>query len=191
MGIDERKNALRENIKERLKKLNEWERDSKSLVISKNLKSFFQQNIPHYQSQTRFILGAFAPIQAEVDLFKTPFGNEALKWAFPDYEDGKMVFRQCSYEDLEVTAVFGVELSSPPKSYEIVTPEVLLIPGLAFTRSGVRLGRGKGFYDRYLESYQGMKVGLCYEEQIEVDVPYDEHDIQVDFVVSDSGIFRK
>jgi 5-formyltetrahydrofolate cyclo-ligase len=64
------------------------------------------------------------------------------------------------------------------------TPDVTIVPGLAFTRTGHRLGQGGGFYDRYLAQHPATyKIGLCFNEQLDEAVPSDEHDIVMDEVV--------
>jgi len=65
-------------------------------------------------------------------------------------------------------------------------PDLILVPGLAFDLRGGRLGKGKGFYDRYLAGYRGFKAGLAYDVQItEKNLPLDAHDQTVDAVVTD------
>lgn len=65
------------------------------------------------------------------------------------------------------------------------TPEVAIVPGLAFTRSGLRLGQGGGYYDRYLAQHPATyKVGLCFDEQLADVLPCDAHDAMMDQVVS-------
>ena len=65
------------------------------------------------------------------------------------------------------------------------TPDVTLVPGLAFTRTGHRLGQGGGFYDRYLAQHPATyKIGLCFNEQLAESLPSDEHDIVMDEVVT-------
>ena len=76
---------------------------------------------------------------------------------------------------------------------------VVLVPGLAFTKEGFRLGRGGGYYDRFLERLSGISaagegaqisetkpkfVGVCYAAQILENVPRETHDIQMDIVLS-------
>ena len=72
----------------------------------------------------------------------------------------------------------------PPKGSEKIIPEVLVVPGLFFGINGQRLGRGKGFYDKYLADYKGVTIGVCYETQMRTDVPVFENDINVDFIVT-------
>ena len=61
--------------------------------------------------------------------------------------------------------------------------DIALIPGLAFDAQGHRLGRGKGYYDRFLASFKGKTIGVCFDFQKVAEVPVDAHDIPVDCVV--------
>ena len=63
-----------------------------------------------------------------------------------------------------------------------------LVPGLAFSKKGERIGRGKGFYDRTLAQVSGLKVGVCYSYQLFSELPTEDHDVKMDIVVSDQGI---
>jgi 5-formyltetrahydrofolate cyclo-ligase len=67
---------------------------------------------------------------------------------------------------------------------------VLFVPGVAFDRSGNRLGRGHGWYDRVLARFQGraIAVGLAYAFQLVEDLPTDDWDRKVQFIVTENGI---
>ena len=74
---------------------------------------------------------------------------------------------------------------------------LLLVPGLAFSRSGARLGRGKGYYDRYIEKLYAQKsmihlpvalVGWGFEMQVFDEVPIDDHDAMLTHLVTEKGI---
>ena len=73
---------------------------------------------------------------------------------------------------------------------EQLLPDVVLVPGLAFTKNGHRLGRGKGCYDRFLSNYQGVAIGLCFEEQIVKNVFNEAHDEQMNFIITEKNIFK-
>ena len=61
---------------------------------------------------------------------------------------------------------------------------IALIPGLAFDVEGHRLGRGRGYYDRFLATHPYIyKIGVCFDFQKVAEVPTDEHDIPVDEVI--------
>ena len=90
-------------------------------------------------------------------------------------------------EDLEY-GPYGIQ---QPKSNRatVIAPEVLdlvVVPGVAFDRSGHRLGRGAGFYDRFLADLPRdiPTVGLAFDFQIVSNLPLQEHDIPLSFVIS-------
>ena len=87
------------------------------------------------------------------------------------------------------TREFGVLLPTPPADAPETKPHIVLVPGLAFTRTGDRLGRGKGFYDRYLANYPGIKIGLAFREQLLEDIPTEAHDVPMDLVACADGIY--
>ncbi len=67
----------------------------------------------------------------------------------------------------------------------------LLIPGVAFSRQGGRLGRGQGYYDRALQSFLGIKVGVCFDFQIPTrKLPEEDHDVRMDFLITDTEIIN-
>jgi 5-formyltetrahydrofolate cyclo-ligase len=65
---------------------------------------------------------------------------------------------------------------------------LLLIPGLAFTRTGARLGRGRGFYDRFLAltDPKATKIGICFDLQLLETLPTEIHDHQLDYLITES-----
>ncbi|MCX7985637.1 MAG: 5-formyltetrahydrofolate cyclo-ligase [Bacteroidales bacterium] len=66
---------------------------------------------------------------------------------------------------------------------EGLLPELIIIPGLAFDNKGNRLGRGQGYYDRFLSNQTGYKIGVCFSYQIFHAIPSEEHDVRVDEVI--------
>ncbi|MDE7150626.1 MAG: 5-formyltetrahydrofolate cyclo-ligase [Bacteroidales bacterium] len=61
--------------------------------------------------------------------------------------------------------------------------DLVLVPGVAFDAAGYRLGRGKGFYDRFLPKVKAPKIGICFPFQFVDKVPFDEGDVPVDAVL--------
>ncbi len=53
-----------------------------------------------------------------------------------------------------------------------------------------RIGYGGGFYDRLLANKKGLSVGLAYEEQILDEIPIENHDIKVDFIITDERVIN-
>ena len=61
--------------------------------------------------------------------------------------------------------------------------DMVLVPGLAYNEEGTRLGRGGGYYDRFLASGNMYTVAVCYDFQIDSDIPVEDHDITVDLLL--------
>jgi 5-formyltetrahydrofolate cyclo-ligase len=68
----------------------------------------------------------------------------------------------------------------------------VVVPGLGFTPDGHRIGRGMGFYDRFLAQpeFLGLSCGLAFEEQMVPSVPILDHDMPLSMLVTDRGILR-
>lgn len=106
---------------------------------------------------------------------------------------GHMMLLQIkNYNDFE-TNKYGI-LEPPIGTNNIIDAidshdlDILVVPGLAFDMNMNRLGRGGGFYDRYIQKLEdcNMKtkiIGICFEEQILDCVPMDIHDKQIDKLI--------
>ena len=57
--------------------------------------------------------------------------------------------------------------------------DVVLVPALCYDKRGFRLGRGAGYYDRWLADYRGTSVGMCYKELLVEELPRETHDLPV------------
>jgi 5-formyltetrahydrofolate cyclo-ligase len=80
---------------------------------------------------------------------------------------------------------FGIsepQCGEPCRAEEI---DLMIVPGVAFTASGDRLGRGKGYYDKYLsrKGFRAYCVGVCYAHQKVEQLPVEPHDRQMDEIV--------
>lgn len=62
--------------------------------------------------------------------------------------------------------------------------DAALVPALCYDRKGIRLGRGGGYYDRWLDGYTGLSVGMCYKELLRESLPREEHDRPVKLLLS-------
>lgn len=67
--------------------------------------------------------------------------------------------------------------------------DVMLVPGIVFDLQGHRLGYGKGYYDRLLKKIpEACRVGLSYQRNIVDELPSEEHDCPVDYLISEGGV---
>ncbi len=88
----------------------------------------------------------------------------------------------------EVEKVFG-EVYQPQTivSVDGRNIDIAIVPGIAFSTSGARLGFGFGVYDKLLARTSAIKIGLCYDFQLVDDVDISPMDVKMDFVVSEVG----
>ena len=95
---------------------------------------------------------------------------------------------------------FGMEEPQPESCREITDAEyskmrcLAIVPGVAFDAHGYRIGYGGGFYDRFLESFTGISVGLCRSAFLSDDLYrqkiIDRHDLPVDIVVTPKSVLQ-
>jgi len=154
-------------------------------AISKNI----SQLLSEFSLTIHDLIGAFAPMSDEIDWIFN-FQDKDYKFAFPGIKDKKMSFFKSRYIDLELRNDFGAKIKVPPENSQEVIPSILLIPGIAFSKDGNRLGRGKGFYDQYLSEFTGIRIGLCYEVQIKENLPTEGHDQRVDYIITPNGMIN-
>ena len=87
-------------------------------------------------------------------------------------------------ESSMVVGEFGIQEPVGPIFTDYTSIDLCIIPGLAFDKSGGRMGRGKGFYDRFLPKTHGYKMGICFPWQIVPKIDCAPWDIPMDEVVS-------
>jgi 5-formyltetrahydrofolate cyclo-ligase len=89
-----------------------------------------------------------------------------------------------SLEELR-TGHFGVP--EPEASPEGDPPSAapVVVPGLAFTPAGYRLGYGGGYFDRFLAVHRGPSVGVAFECQVTAQLPVEPHDVPVKYLVTE------
>ncbi len=89
-------------------------------------------------------------------------------------------------------AKFG--LKEPKPDLPILDPEMIdlvVLPGLAFDRSGNRLGHGAGYYDRFLaHESEAYKLGLAYDFQVVPELPVEPHDRPLDGLLTPTGLLE-
>ena len=112
---------------------------------------------------------------------------------------GKKVFLPKVVSDTEMTIheYTGADSLQPSEPYGILeptTPElsiincqlsIAVVPGMAFDRQGHRLGRGKGYYDRFLSQIPNIyKIGVCFPFQMLESIPSESTDVVMDEVIT-------
>jgi 5-formyltetrahydrofolate cyclo-ligase len=183
--LQDAKKNLRLQIKQRLCNLENEEKEKLDSVISKRLNHFLDARINMSNNQL-LTVGIFYPLSDEV--YWPDYPITTLQLAFPEVDGHLMVFRQCGLEELVEVELFGRKMRVPGQGKSIVKPDIIIVPAIAFDRTGNRLGRGGGFYDAYLRNFDGPKIGICKELQLVDELPIEEHDVKVDFVITEKMV---
>ena len=96
--------------------------------------------------------------------------------------------RFCRYDPAAMRpGAFGIEEPGPEaETCDPAEIDLVLVPGVAFSPDGRRLGRGRGYYDRYLAQagVRAVKIGVCFAHQLTEEVPAEPHDVRMDGVIA-------
>lgn len=180
------KNSIRKKIKDLWEGLVPGDLSILLQAHRQQLAQFFATQLS--PTKEVLILGLYAPLQDEPQLHPEDWKNLIFESAYPGEEEGKPIFRRATLEELKPTSIGGKNFYSPPEDAPIAKPDILLIPGVAFTQEGLRLGRGLSYYDRYLAQTKALKIGVCFEYQILEELPTDEWDQSVEIIITEKEI---
>ena len=159
----------------------------KSMVIARKL-----LKMPEIRGKRNF--SVYLPINNEVDT-KIIIGKLIEQGAnifVPYYSkstDDYLFARFGGWRDLEEGPY---KIPQPKNSHpqESGLIEVAIIPGVAFSKNGVRTGYGKGVFDRLLAKSNALKIGLAYDFQIVDEITHEEHDLLMDIIVTEKMVYR-
>lgn len=184
--MDPSKGELRTELRRRLAGVRMTDARAWSLAACRHA-------FPLLEGRRRIML--YVPMAGELDV--RPLAVEALDRGLTicipkvDWDRGKMTpfVVQSLDEPVVVRGQRGVFDPAPgatkadPDSIDLV-----FVPGLAFDERGGRLGRGSGFYDRFLHSTGLPSCGVAFEMQVIAQVPRDPHDASVGSLVTDERL---
>ncbi|MCQ2583814.1 MAG: 5-formyltetrahydrofolate cyclo-ligase [Treponema sp.] len=195
--IQEQKATLRKTIRSELKQISRDELAAKSMKICGALESF-----PLYQQSK--MIAFFMPLSTEPDilpLIKTAV-SEGRQCFIPKVnDDGSMDFyaleNNRNFDSQVKEGAFGIlepedflqKLDTRNKDYE--KQLLMLVPCLAFDKTMNRLGKGKGFYDKFFQRLNVENtIGVCFDFQLleENEIPCEKFDRKVKFVITDETI---
>lgn len=137
----------------------------------------------------------YAALKSEISVDKIATQAEKLgkKTAFPFCEDrdGEMKFYFTELGKLK-EGMYGIREPDKKICEEAFFTEksLCIVPGLAFSKKGERLGKGKGYYDRFLMQFSGKTVGVSLEETVYESIPTEKHDIKIDYLVTENKIYK-
>ena len=182
------KKNTRINILKIREALIEEDHDLKDNIIFEKL-----YNLDLYKNSNNI----FVYINYKDEINTKKFINKAL-------EEGKNIYVPKIYRDTKtMKAIFINSLDNLEKnSMGILEPkddtlvidkkdiDLIIVPGAVFDKNFNRIGYGGGYYDRYLEEIKEKdnKIALAYDFQIIDEIEYEDHDIKMDYIITDKRI---
>jgi len=171
------KSTLRESLKQ--KRLLHNCATEQSLMIRDILFS-----LPEYKS-------------AKTILFYMSIKNEVLTEDMMDFSK-RIVLPITIGSDLKLSEIHNLDKIAPG-AYDVPEPtdvievdpaeiDLALIPGIAFDHRGMRVGYGKGYYDKLLKHIDAPKAGLAYSFQMVESIPSEAHDVHMDMIITEKGV---
>ena len=179
---------LRRAIREKLNAISAQEKATKSRAICLAI-----SELPQWKSARSVALFAALEDEPNLDLLWDLRHDSAIPKT--------LIFPRIAGESLEWTAVKNRaefesltaarwKLREPQRAasndFAVSELDLILVPGVAFSPRGERLGRGGGFYDRAFANHElrAFKIGICFAEQVVEKLPSEIHDREVNLVVS-------
>jgi 5-formyltetrahydrofolate cyclo-ligase len=171
------KSALRVQMRHLLRQMASNEIDGRS----KNIIAEIEKNMTFMQANAVLL---FVPMADEPQILPLLERWHDVKQLYmPVVCGGMLRVGICdSIADLLHSSEFGI--AQPAPLLNIPKIDAAIVPGLAFDAAGYRLGRGRGFYDKFFAQRSMHKIGVCFDFQYICYVPHDEWDAKMDGVIS-------
>ncbi|MDD5086538.1 MAG: 5-formyltetrahydrofolate cyclo-ligase, partial [Candidatus Nanoarchaeia archaeon] len=139
-------------------------------------------------------IGVYLPKNNEVNTEKIIDSaiKSGKKVFLPCIEKNDMKFRRFNGKETLEEGAF--QIYQPMKYCEEINPfelDMVVVPCVVVDKNGNRIGRGKGFYDKFLEKYNTPSVCLAYDFQMVDKINADSHDQKIDFIITEKGSFNK
>ena len=172
------KKMLRREVRERVSLLEANDKYMRSVAICDEVRK-------HLAVSNARVVALFSPLGYEPDVWPLVESLSVIVSVVLPRVEGDVMNFYCYEKESMAIGSFGInepQDSLPVAPYEI---DAVVVPGLAFTKNGARMGRGKGYYDKYLSQndFSALKIGVCYKEQLVDEIPVEKHDVMMDVVI--------
>jgi 5-formyltetrahydrofolate cyclo-ligase len=152
--------------------------------------------LPFFAERVRTTVSGYVPTRAELDIMPLLAALDAMGFriALPAIVEGlELEFRAYRPGDALHPGIF--RLQEPDSAADIIQPEIILLPLLAFDKKGIRLGYGGGYYDATLRSLRRRgapvtSIGVAFDEQEIEALPREAHDEPLDWLLTPTRFFR-
>jgi len=184
LSVNIQKAALRKHLLEK--------RDATSAELREISSERIHQNLKRITSFTNSQnIACYFPIGSEIDTHNIMLDmlEQDKNLLLPRIVNNNLEF--CIVPNLEKLEKGSFEIMEPRDSCKKAEKiNCVLIPTVGVSKSGVRLGYGNGYYDKFLSTTNAVKISLTYSKQIVKSVPSNTHDIKIDWIVTENEIIK-
>ena len=184
------KQKLRHCIKEHFK--NSFTSEDKIIFSKAVCLLLMKQN---FYKNAKTVMGYY-PLNDEVDtkIILNDILQSGKKLLLPKCDTEKRNISSCIINNLTTDLILGYAgIMEPSTQTSAVDTEIdlILVPGRCFSEKGDRVGRGEGYYDRFLQNnLSATKVGIAFDFQVVKNVLVKEHDITMDYILTEKRILK-
>jgi 5-formyltetrahydrofolate cyclo-ligase len=136
------------------------------------------------------VVGLYIPMNSEPDLTPLINNNPHIKFSIPKIIDDNLVFAEYHLGD-SLGQNPGFSKIQEPVNTNIVMPDLIFVPGLAFDLRGYRLGRGGGYYDKYIASHPKIQtIGISFGQNLLESLPREKHDRKMQYIITEHMVLQ-
>ena len=114
--------------------------------------------------------------------------SETKDFYLPVVVSDEIVFRKYNPSVKLQASSFGIMEPMGENITDYDKIDLIIVPGVAFDRKKNRMGKGKGYYDRFLIKTKAPKVGICFDFQLFDSIPNDQNDVKMDYIVAENEL---
>lgn len=190
--IVERKRQLRRQARSVLAGLSARERELRSRAVCEKLR-----DLPGFRAAKTVMLYLALPEEVDLSTLAERAAETGKRLCIPRMDWAAKTMSPLIVDWIAMkTEVREHGVSEPVggTAAKLSSVDLVLVPGLAFDEAGHRLGRGAGFYDRFLEEFRAQRkskaaaLGICFEAQLVGEIPAEKHDQTLDGLVTEKRV---
>jgi len=174
------KHEIREHIRHKKAQISDKEKQIQSAAVFEKI-----ENLTEFQNAQNILVYWSMPDELSTH-------NFIIKWSrkkqllLPVVKGDEMLIKPFSSKDELKQGSLGIWEPDVQKEF-LHAIDLVIVPGMAFDKDKSRLGRGKGYYDKYFINKNVVKIGVCFDFQLLDKIPTATFDIKMDKVITKSA----
>jgi len=174
------KDQWRRELRNRFAGLDEKEKWTEQLI----------EHLSHFLKNRSGDWCLYQALDSEISLAQLLSEVSNITWVYPKVIGDKLHFFEPRSGFQKAYAGIREPVTENAREVSIQEISGFLVPGLGFDQKGVRIGKGKGYYDKALQSFSGETVGISFSSLIVDELPSDPWDVKMKWLATEKGILK-